>query len=300
MDVRKQLETTLEVLCRGIAPSHWKSLNLAVLHAYFDAAGHESDQTHVVVAGFVSSASDWLSFEAAWRARLEQDDLKYFRAEDCAHFRGPFSEWSREKDEPRRRRLLNDLMCIVKSNVYRKFGSGVSMASLARDKASSDTFQRWRINAYVLGGRTSVADVGRWYVEEKIQSPIGFVFEDGDIGQGALSDLLHTHGYPRPSFEFKTDRLTPLGLRKGLVQLQAADWLAYEMFQATKRLFLRTPTDTNFRWAWNQFDRIPGVPGFYSPKDLMHLQGGIESYEAGRLDVKGDVSARDVSVSSVD
>lgn len=250
----------LEVLCRALDPVSWNTWNMAVLHAYFDASGHEEDQSHLVVAGFVSSVSDWLTFETAWRDRLREDDLPYFRAAEFAHRRGPFKGW--EEDEPKRRRLSGDLMKIITASVFRKFGNGVSIANLKRNKASSDALEKWRINAYVLAARTSVADIARWVQGEKWTPRMGLVFEDGDLGRGDLSDLLSKQGYPRPLFGSKIDRMTPLGLQRGLVQLQAADWLAYETFQKAKRLLDPIVRDVKDRWAWTKFDAIPGVVGF--------------------------------------
>ena len=44
----------------------------------FDASGKEADQEHLVVAGFVSSANDWINFEKAWRERLKEGGKEYF------------------------------------------------------------------------------------------------------------------------------------------------------------------------------------------------------------------------------
>jgi hypothetical protein len=266
------------------------------LRIYCDASGHERDQSHVVVAGFVSSLGDWLDFEVAWKERLDRDGLPYFHAVDFAHSTGPFaSGW--KDDEARRIRLSADLMGIVQSHVYRKMASGVSIANLQRHQASSDTLKALKINAFVLGARTCIADFARWCRDERYFPSVGYVFEEGDIGHGALGDLVTSHGYPPPSFQHKLDRLTPTGLQKGAVPLQAADWLAYEMFQAAKRLFMNDPRDRSrpLRWGWTEFDKIPGVAGFYSPVDLMHLQDNLEAYERREINGGGTDSGTDGS-----
>jgi hypothetical protein len=182
-------------------------------------------------------------------------------------------------------------MNIVQSNIYRKFGSGVSIANLQRNKASSDALSKWRVNAFVLGARTCVADLARWIQRENFHPQVGLVFEDGDIGKGDLSDLLDKHGYPRPLFGSKVDRRTAQGVQRGLAHLQAADWLAYETFQATKRLFSNDyrVRHADFRWAWKAFDEMPGVIGFYSPRNLMELQDNIENYEASRTEIQSEL-----------
>lgn len=258
-----RLRTAIEHLARSLAPVNWADQHMAVV-GYFDASGHEKDQTHVVVAGFLSSERDWATFETQWKARLSLDDLPYFRATDFAHSLGPFDGWRGQ--EKRRRDLSRDLMKIVQSNVYRLFGSGVSIPNLRRTGLNTeDSLKRMKINAYVLGGRTVAADVAKWFQRERFFPAVSFVFEDGDEGQGALSDLMHEHNYPRPVFKPKLDRETPLGLELGVVQLQAADWLAYELFQVAKRLFLVSDPGTDLRWALKEFRKIPGEPGFFGP-----------------------------------
>lgn len=250
------------------------------LRIYCDASGHERDQSHVVVAGFVSSLSDWQDFEVAWKGRLEGDGLAYFHAVDFAHSTGPFSSGWKD-DEARRTRLSADLMEIIQAHAYRKLASGVSIANLQRNQTSSDTLKTLNINAYVLGARTCIADYARWCQRENYHPSVGYVFEDGDIGKGALGEIMLSHGYPPPSFQSKVDRQTPVGYQKGAAPLQAADWLAYEMFQAAKRLFMNEALDRDrpLRWGWTEFDKIPGVAGFYSPTDLLELQDNLESYQ---------------------
>ena len=42
---------------------------------YLDDSGHPKDQPYVVVAGFIASESQWLSFEPAWKAALAKYGL---------------------------------------------------------------------------------------------------------------------------------------------------------------------------------------------------------------------------------
>jgi hypothetical protein len=87
----------------------------------FDASGDESSQLIMVVAGFMSSAKDWEDFSIKWVSRLKEDDLTYMHMKEFAHSAGQFSVgWKGE--EERRRRLLSDLMALITSHAYRKFG----------------------------------------------------------------------------------------------------------------------------------------------------------------------------------
>lgn len=87
--------------------------------AVFDASGKE-DQRRLVLAGFISKAKDWQSFHTLWIERLREDGLEYFHMVDFAASQGQFKGW--RNSESRRRKLLADLMDLISSHVYRKFG----------------------------------------------------------------------------------------------------------------------------------------------------------------------------------
>ncbi len=93
---------------------------MVVLAATFDASVDKT-KNWLAVAGFISSAGDWVDFDRKWRARLAEDGLTYFHMVDFAQSVEEFSKgW--KKDEPRRRRLLNDLLEIIEGHVYHKVG----------------------------------------------------------------------------------------------------------------------------------------------------------------------------------
>jgi hypothetical protein len=56
---------------------------------------------------------------------------------------------------------------------------------------------------------------------------VQYVFDIGDEGRGRLERLLEKHDHPIPTFQWSRDR----NEIRGLVQLQAADFAAYELFR---------------------------------------------------------------------
>jgi hypothetical protein len=237
----------------------------------FDGSGKE-DRRILVVAGFVSRSADWQSFHKEWTARLAQDGLTYFHMVDFASSRDQFVGW--DKDEPGRRRLLGGLMDIIRSHVYRKFGCVVENSQFYR--LSKDNQKEFSLNAYSLAGRSCVADVALWKRQEAMSHvPIAYVFEEGDDGVGLLTDRMLKDGHSRPHFLPKKDRTGPDGSPiNAYTPLQAADMLAYELAKRTNDV-LNGKGDTKFRWALREFDRIPGEPGMYSPKDLTDLDKNL-------------------------
>jgi hypothetical protein len=243
------------------------------LTAAFDASGDESSQLVLLVAGFVSSASDWEDFSKLWLDRLKADGLVYMHMKEFSHSRGQFEKgW---KGETRRREsLLKDLMNIIRSHAYRKFGLGI-VNDTFRASLSTTTMEQWSLNAYSLAGRTCVKDVDEWTFEEHCRSTVEFVFEEGDKGWGLLCTRLLEDGYQKPTKRPKKDRYTPEGfLVPAFVPLQAADFLAYEYFLELTRAV--DGSDHNTRWALEEFERMPGRIGTYTLENLKDFEDMVK------------------------
>lgn len=246
----------------------------ARLVAAFDASGKE-DSPCLVVAGFIASHDDWASFNKEWLGRLKQDGLAYFHMVDFANFRKQFATgW--EGDEDRRRRLLGDLVGLIKSHVYRLFASAIEMKTF--DTLSEENKKEYSLNAYVLAARSCAADVRRWQEREKFKPPTAYAFEEGDKGKGMLTKRFLDDNLSKPVFKPKKDTIQPDGsLIRGYTPLQAADILAYELHKPHRDLLAGKPRIPRFRWALEELLRLPGEPGYYSPKHIRDLNKRLEA-----------------------
>ena len=253
----------------------------AKLIAAFDASGQE-ESACLVVAGFIASHDDWASFDKEWLARLKKDGLTYFHMVDFANFRKQFAKgW--EEDEPRRRRLLGDLVGIIKSHVYRLFSSSIEMNTF--DTLSSENKKEYSFNAYVLAARSCAADVRRWQKREKFTPPTAYAFEDGDGGKGMLEKRFLEDNLSKPVFKLKKDTVQPDGSTiRGYTPLQAADILAYELHKPHRDLLAGKPRIPRFRWALGELLRVPGEPGYYSPKHLRDLNERLEALSESKAE----------------
>jgi len=239
-----------------------------MLTAYFDASGNPNEHV-LVVAGFVSSTTDWISFESEWKARLDKDHIGYFRMSEFAHSTGEFRLWKGLEDK--RQSLLSDLLAIIQKHVYRKFGAAVvnSQLSATIAKAEQDAFS---LAAYGVAGRGAASNVIEWLKKEKWESPVEYVFEKGDMDQDHLTRLMKEDGLPDPIFRPKVDQVNKTsGLpEKGFIPLQAADILAYEYAMIIKRN--SKGVDYQSRWPYLQLEKIPGEIGKFSWTDLARIK----------------------------
>lgn len=193
---------------------------------YFDEAGGR-DQGFMVVAGWAATVEQWERFQIDWRLVLAKHNVPYLHMKELSAFDGPYRKW---KDAPGpRANFLRDAAEVVSDHVqvgcvsftaYETFYKIDKIYGLA-SKFSSP---------YALTGRTCVLLANRWRAKLDFE----YVFDDGGPDkQGLLNAMGVVLPYLpdpifRPSRDMKPCRKWPTG-RKGVIQLQAADYLAYEI-----------------------------------------------------------------------
>jgi hypothetical protein len=235
---------------------------MAMFRSYFDASGKE-DLGLVVVAGYVAPAKKWAEYQKKWKAALSKHDIPYFRMSELANSVGAFKDGWR-CDEPRRRELQNDLIDVVKSTVEYSVACCIKyddFAAVNREFELKEFFG----NAYVLAAWDCIANVNK-YLGKKRPEPsdrdVSYVFEAGDEGMGHIVRLAHAHNLPIP--EFHPSRPNKRGIPFS-VQLQCADFAAYEAFRASQK-FRGTPVPREEARMSAQLlrDAIPGWWGIYN------------------------------------
>jgi hypothetical protein len=197
---------------------------------YCDAAGGE-DHGFIVVAGYLSTFAKWNAFAAEWNSLLAAYNLPYFTMKHFAQSKHAFQGW--DKDEERRKRFISRCAEIIADHVEAGFNCIVEF----------DTFNKvdqiYRLDdavgvPYSLAARTCVARSSAYLCSIDGSQDATYIFEDGDEGKGELMRVMERDGYPCPIFRPGHDIQRKGNCVKGLVQLQAADFLAYEIRKAFK------------------------------------------------------------------
>jgi hypothetical protein len=221
-----------------------------MLTAVFDAAGHESDQAFMVVAGFVSRPDHWARFSEDWHERLAQAGIDCFHMAKFLH--------------PKYRPLVRDLTAIILRHSFRKFSVIVRVETIPRSFAD-----QFKLNAYALAGRIAVANVAMWQLKEWPNTQPEYVFEDGDRGKGLLMEKMRRDGYPCPIFRPKKDQPSRGGaVIPGFLPLQGADILANRTFAAAR--------DRRTDDILGEFDCVPELPAVVTLRDMKQMEEALE------------------------
>ncbi len=196
---------------------------LVSVWAYFDESGHPGDpNVHgFVVGGCVARVESWRTFDQEWSSVLGDFNLRWFHMRDFAHRRGPFNEWS----EDRRRALLGQLIGLMTRYVDDFVGT--------KQRFSGDRPRPDLDALYYSHYRTCIFRAAPFNRQERVE----FMFaRHAEISPQAFTDyhgllLRVLSGDERWQGRLGT---VTVGDPRDYAPLQAADLVAYELFQALK------------------------------------------------------------------
>jgi len=195
------------------------------------------------VAGYVATVEQWAEFEREWTELLLQEQVQYLHKADLESCEGEFKKWKTlSKEEQATNKLrVNEKACrIIKRRVNAGFGSSVVKSDWQRvDKGQ---WGRWLGESfYAAGVFNCMRHVGNWADKYERFEPIEYVFEKGAEGAHEVAKMLtfceqnesrkafyRLRGW---SFAGKRDQVIKGVSYPGVIQLQAADFLAYETYR---------------------------------------------------------------------
>jgi len=245
---------------------HYDEALFAMMTCYFDEAmeeWREESKTHnfTFVCGYVANFRQWEHFGAEWRQFLDGYLIEDFHMKDFSQSVGEYEKWKNEEFKPIRIAFMRDASKIVKQFARYGFIAGISQSAF--DEANESYAVKERFGSlYGVAGR-ACADLARdrrekFYPDE---TELEYVFEDRDGGKGdlALAMTELTPAFPHPIFKpgksQKPSLKHPDG-RKAVLQLQAADYLAYEI----RKLFADQVKVTPVRGVRLSFKALTPIP----------------------------------------
>ena len=238
---------------------------VGMFETYCDEAGG-LDHGFIAVCGWLASVERWKRFETGWKQMLAAYEVPYLHMKEFAHFNGPFDKFLTADSGPRTNfmkgatRIIREsvefgFVCIVNYEDFRKVNARFQLKELVR-------------SPYALAGRFCIARSNLW-VRSKGHSlrDVAYVFEDGGPDMGGLVELTKQDGIQIPTFSPSRDT----EIQAGMVQLQAADFLAYEMRKAVVDRRDPMTKPELFRKSFQAFFGCNVEQGNYREEQLLEL-----------------------------
>lgn len=238
-----------------------------MFETYCDEAGG-ADHGFIAVCGWLASVERWKAFELDWRALLDKYSLPYFHMADIAHFRGPYEKWYGAR--PEREEFLVQAVDIIRQTVEFGFLSVVWYDAFRKVNERFHLEQHQR-SPYALAGRFCISRANQWMVRNGFSvRDVGYVFDRGAPDAPGLVDLMQRSNLQIPTFRPSRDTEN----EAGIVQLQAADFLAYEARKAVVDHSDKFTKPEEFRKSFQAFFSCDVEQGRYGEAELLDLCEG--------------------------
>ncbi len=190
-----------------------------------------------------------------------------------SHFRGVYAPW---KNQPEIKDDFQSAACrIIASAAAIWFASIVPHDVFARVNAVYRAKEYFG-NEYTLASLTCAVKMRKWARKQNPPQPIELIFDDGTAKRGKLVDALRKLHFPEPIFK---SPLPKDGRPPHVVQLQAADFLAYEVRKVEKDDPSETRAIEDHRLSLRKLVSVESDWGGYTEKDLNEL---CENLRIGR------------------
>jgi uncharacterized protein DUF3800 len=227
-----------------------------------DPSGKQPGSEIAVIAGYVATKDQWLKFELRWKNVLKKFGVQVFHAKECAHRKNEFCGWADEK----RNDFHVQLTRVINENILVGIGGVVLLSDY--NSVLPEWAKREVKHPYYFCFAVMMRTLRQFRERFLPTEPIDFVFDRKKSFEGVLSDMFN---HLRDNSPNHRGRLGSVSFRAKdeVIQLQAADYLAYEVrrYAADKFIGSTRPTRKTMESLMEQ--RHLAV-GFYDAEDFEH------------------------------
>lgn len=246
-----------------------RSKLVGMFETYCDEAGG-ADHGFIAVCGWLAAVERWKWFESEWKLLLKKYGVPYLHMKEVAHFRGPYAKWIGAKAE--RDEFLKQAVDIIRQTVEFGFLAVVWYDAFRKvnERFHLESHQR---SPYALAGRFCISRANGWMGRHGYPvRDVAYVFENGAPDVVGLTDLTKRSNLQIPTFHPSRDTELPYGM----VQLQAADFLAYEVRKAVVDHPDKYTKPEEFRKSFQAFFSCDVEQGNYGESELLDLCEGAK------------------------
>lgn len=236
-----------------------------MFRCFFDEGGGE-DHGFIAVCGYVASLENWKRFEFDWKQMLSDHRVPYLHMKELAHFNGPYAKW--KHDENGRIAFIRDASALVCGSADYGFLCVARYADF--EKVNQEYYLSENFHSpYALAGRFCIARANLWMGNAgRSVREIDYVFDRGGPDVAGLAELMQRSNLQIPSFKASRDT----EIEAGMVQLQAADYFAYEL----RKAIVDHPYDPHrkpeeFRKSFQAIMDVSVDQGNYRESELIEL-----------------------------
>ncbi len=206
-----------------------------IFYGYMDDSADRLREKVIVSAAIMGQKDKWSALRTAWKTRLDQDGIEYFKSSHCETLNGQFHRFRElgvEEGKKRAIQVKDDLYAIVRACGVVGVGVTLSVPTHSKMLTHPDEFGVIPEVPYQLAFQQAIAECGKTM---KL------------MGRGNIVTFAHDEGNDYPALhslykEFKKQNPKYAGVLGGFVplddkthpEMQAADVVAYTTLDRAK------------------------------------------------------------------
>jgi hypothetical protein len=223
--------------------AHHKQVWCVMFTVYIDDSGTSPDNRVAVAAAWIGACQPWLRFETEWKRAMAKEGFKCFHASICAakNRKSEFAEW----DDEKQRRVLARLRQVTRKYATKGLAFGVCKKDY-NELVAGELREILGRNHYTFAIRSLFGLIENWRAKRAIKDKMEFIFDWIEPKDKKRKEIELAMGHAEQS----SNGLERYGVYEGcysfrklcdVVQLQAADLLAWLHFQNAQLAFFKKP-----------------------------------------------------------
>ena len=245
---------------------------MALFTVYLDESYGPADVYSV--GGYVATFEQWIEFAREWKELLVQEGVDYLHKADLEHCRGQFAMWQglSKQEQAANKLRVNKRACGI---IRRRCNAGFAFSVIKSEWEAVDK-GKWSTwfgdNFYAAGALNCMRQIAAvWAKQYNRTETMDYIFEKGATGWTEVDRMLRifdsneitkdAYKLRGWNFEPKKDQTIKGTLYPGIVQLQAADFLAYEVYRDMEHQIIGDKSRPR-RGALQCLTQQPGIPHY--------------------------------------
>lgn len=178
----------------------------------------------VVVSGLLSNVECWLEFEKEWRSILTKYGIDVFHRSELAAKKGKFKGWTEEKEIA----LLGELTTIIGRLAPFMISHGVRLGDFEEVKSELEDI---KVSPYIYCCEQSITGINFLNNLIPFKEPIQICFDQGrKYGSETMQVFIEATSRAKSLSRYSIGGIS-FARKDVVVPLQAADFVAYEMYR---------------------------------------------------------------------
>lgn len=245
---------------------------------YLDESGTHDKTDALAVAGYIATEEQWGWLAREWFDLLRSESISLLHMTDLECFQGEFKGWNKA----RQIRVLSRAHGIIQRRVRVGISSAV-IKSHYDEVIKGELRHRYGKHYYTICALDCMSRVIEWADKYSYAEPIQYVFETGAEGAGELAAKMQ---------DFYDDERTRTRYRlrgwsfedkREVVQLQAADFIAYETWKQMENRILEGEKRPMRKSLFNLLRASKGTPHFSNYLNRENLSELVANFDRETL-----------------